>query len=502
MKGVIYARYSEGPRQTDQSIEGQVADCKAFAAAKGIDIIEIYADRHVSGKSIDGRDEFQRMMKDADRRLFDAVIVWKVDRFGRSREDIAVNKIRLRKAGVTLMYAKESIPEGPEGILLESLMEGLAEYYSADLRQKVIRGMSESAKKGQFTCGQLPIGYRRDQDKRIAIDPDRAEAVRHVYSMYLGGASVNDLRDYLYAQGITSRKGSKLAQVVVYKMLRNERYMGKFDYRGITIPAEPIIDEETFARVQAMHKGREQNAAKKAKTDYLLSCKCHCAYCGRILVAESGRGRHGGVYHYYKCGGRKKQQPCELQPYRRDDLEDLVIRKTIEDVLTDDLIDRLVKKIMELQDADQREAPAAGLRKKLEENKKRQANIVTAIENGSARSLTARLAELEAEEDSLQTEIARAELKDPVIPESIIRSWLDSFRAGDRTDTQFRRRLVDTFVADVAVSNDEITIFYNITKTTASEGSDTAALVEFKKWYPNPTGPVIFRRWIVLQIAV
>ena len=105
MRGVIYARYSHGPHQTEQSIEGQVADCRAFAAQKGIDVLEVYADRHVSGTSTAGRDEFQRMLQDAERHKFDVVITWKIDRFGRSREDIALNKIRLRRAGFVLMYA-------------------------------------------------------------------------------------------------------------------------------------------------------------------------------------------------------------------------------------------------------------------------------------------------------------------------------------------------------------------------------------------------------------
>ena len=156
MRGVIYARYSPGPRQTDQSIEGQVADCKYYAEENGIDIIEVYADRKVSGKSVVGRDEFQRMLRDAERGLFDCVLVWKIDRFGRDRQDIALGKLTLKRAGVKLLYAKESVPEGPEGIILESVLEGLAEYYSADLRQKVIRGMKETAKKGQY-CGQ-PLG--------------------------------------------------------------------------------------------------------------------------------------------------------------------------------------------------------------------------------------------------------------------------------------------------------------------------------------------------------
>jgi DNA invertase Pin-like site-specific DNA recombinase len=155
MVGVIYARYSEGPRQTDQSIEGQVADCRAYAEQHGIQIADVYADRHISGRSVDGRDAFQQMIRDAEKRLFDCVIVWKVDRFGRSREDIAVNKMRLRRAGVVLMYARESVPDGPEGILMESLLEGLAEYYSADLRQKVVRGQRESAKKGRLPLAIL-----------------------------------------------------------------------------------------------------------------------------------------------------------------------------------------------------------------------------------------------------------------------------------------------------------------------------------------------------------
>lgn len=147
MTGVIYARYSEGPRQTDQSIEGQVADCQAFAAKNGINIIGLYADRHISGKSVDKRLEFQRMIRDAQDHKFDVVLVWKIDRFGRDRQDIAINKARLKRAGVKLMYAEESVPEGPEGIILESVLEGIAEYYSADLRQKVLRGRRETLKR-------------------------------------------------------------------------------------------------------------------------------------------------------------------------------------------------------------------------------------------------------------------------------------------------------------------------------------------------------------------
>lgn len=186
MRGVIYARYSPGPRQTEQSIEGQVADCQQYAEEHGIDIIEIYADRKVSGKSVVGRDEFQRMLRDAEKGRFDCVLVWKIDRFGRDRQDIAMGKMTLKRAGVKLMYARESVPEGPEGIILESVLEGLAEYYSADLRQKVIRGMRETAKKGQY-CGQsLPIGYKVDAERHIVVDEREAAVVREAFKLHIG----------------------------------------------------------------------------------------------------------------------------------------------------------------------------------------------------------------------------------------------------------------------------------------------------------------------------
>ncbi len=104
MLGAIYARYSAGPNQTDQSIEGQVADCQAYAERNGIQIVEIYADRHISGKSIVGRNEFQRMLHDAEQHRFECVIVWKIDRFGRDRQDIALSKMKLkRRASVCCM---------------------------------------------------------------------------------------------------------------------------------------------------------------------------------------------------------------------------------------------------------------------------------------------------------------------------------------------------------------------------------------------------------------
>ena len=157
MKAVIYARYSSD-NQREESIEGQIRECTAFAEKNGITILRHYIDRAFSAKT-DNRPEFQNMIKDSGKRLFDMIIVWKLDRFARNRYDSARYKAALKKNGVKVVSATEVISDGAEGIILESVLEGYAEYYSADLSEKVVRGMTENALKCKYNGGTRPIGY-------------------------------------------------------------------------------------------------------------------------------------------------------------------------------------------------------------------------------------------------------------------------------------------------------------------------------------------------------
>ena len=508
MTGVIYARYSEGPRQTDQSIEGQVADCTAFAERNGIDIVEIYADRHISGKSVDGRFEFQRMISDAIDHKFDVVIVWKIDRFGRDRQDIAINKARLKRAGVKLMYAEESVPEGPEGIILESVLEGIAEYYSADLRQKVMRGRRETLKKGLY-CGQiLPIGYRADENRHIVIDEETAPAVREVFRMYAAGAQMKECVAYLNSKGVSSRRGTKISKSVVYRMFRNEKYLGIFDSSGIELRATPLIDEATFrACAENFDKPRNANAAGKASVDFLLSCKCFCGYCMTMLVGESGRGKKGKKYYYYKCGNKKRGGSCELKPIRKEELEGLVLEVTLEHMLTDETIKFLTDEVLRIQELDLANDPAAMYRSKLDSCRKRQRNILAAIEESGSRGLATRLTELEEEERELILELKKAEIKRPRLSREEIEGWLRSFRGGDVEDEEFCSRLLDTFVARVELKNDVAIIYYNISdknkrKKVVSLCSDTTRLLEQSDMYSNSYKPFIYKGYIVILVPL
>ena len=164
---VIYARYSSHA-QRDVSIEQQVADCEAYAKMNNLRVVKVYADRALSGTS-DKRPEFQKMLRDAERGRWSYVLCWKVDRFARNRYDSATYKFRLKRYGVRVIYAKESIPDGPEGILLESVLEGSAEYYSANLSQNIKRGMRYNALACKVNNGSMPFGYCKGPDGRFAI---------------------------------------------------------------------------------------------------------------------------------------------------------------------------------------------------------------------------------------------------------------------------------------------------------------------------------------------
>ena len=217
MTAVIYARYSSD-NQREESIEGQIRECTAYAEKNDITIVKHYIDRAISAKT-DNRPQFQQMIKDSDKKLFDIVLVWKLDRFARNRYDSARYKTQLKKNGVKLVSATEIISEGPEGIILESVLEGYAEYYSADLSEKVIRGMTENALKGKFTGGAIPFGYTINADRRFEIDPLTAPFVAETFQRYNDGQTMREIRDWLNEKGIKNKRGGPMTFNTIQHML-------------------------------------------------------------------------------------------------------------------------------------------------------------------------------------------------------------------------------------------------------------------------------------------
>jgi len=234
MTGVIYARYSSD-NQREESIEGQLRECQAFARKNDITLLEPYIDRALSAKT-DNRPNFQKMIKDSAAKKFDIVIVWKLDRFARNRFDSAHYKSVLRKNGVKVVSATEAIYEGAEGILLESMLEGMAEYYSAEFSEKVVRGLTENALKCKYNGGTLPIGYTVDENQFFQIDPATAPAVLDAFKKYAKGATMQEIKDELNIKGIRTSKGTKITLNTVTRMLHNRRYIGEYQYRDVVVP--------------------------------------------------------------------------------------------------------------------------------------------------------------------------------------------------------------------------------------------------------------------------
>ena len=167
MRAVIYARYSSD-NQREESIEGQLRECSAYAERKGYTIVKTYADRAISGKKADNRPQFMQMIADSKQKLFDTVIVWKIDRFSRDKYDSVFYKNNLRKNGVSVVSATEPIDDTPEGQLMESIFEGFSVYYIKDLSLKVSRGMTENVLNKKFNGGVITYGYRIDENRHFS----------------------------------------------------------------------------------------------------------------------------------------------------------------------------------------------------------------------------------------------------------------------------------------------------------------------------------------------
>lgn len=170
MNVVIYARYSSH-NQNDQSIEGQIAECEKFCKRNNYNVVATYIDRAKSGTK-DNRDQFQQMIKDSEKHGFNGIVVYQLDRFARNRYDSAINKSKLKKNNVRVMSARENINDDASGILMESVLEGMAEYFSAELGQKVKRGMKINADNCYYNGGTIPLGF-----KVIEIESDTKDAL-------------------------------------------------------------------------------------------------------------------------------------------------------------------------------------------------------------------------------------------------------------------------------------------------------------------------------------
>lgn len=443
---VIYARFSSSG-QREESIEGQLRECREYADRLGLNVIGEYADHALTGTN-DKRPDFQRMIRDSSKGQFQVLIVWKSDRFARNRYDSAIYKARLKQNGVRVLYAKESIPDGPEGIILESVMEGYAEYYSANLSQNVKRGLYDSALKLGW-LGQRVYGLRPGADGRYEIDPATAPIVRRIFEEYATGRPTVEICRKLNEEGYRTIRGNRWNKNSLRGMLKNQKYCGIYEYADIRvedgIPA--IVSKELFEKVQKMTtRHHEKPAAKKIDGGFLLTGKLFCGHCGELMTGDGGTSKTGRVYQYYTCNNRRLKK-CDKKRASKQWIEDLIVQKLTEIANDDDVINAFADRYMEWQEKDRVQTELQGLEEKLRKVESSIKNMMDAIESGFVSdSIKSRIVELEAEKVSLEKGIAKEKISAPLLQREQVIYFLRRFRNGNLEDVSWRILVVETFL--------------------------------------------------------
>ena len=423
--------------------------------------------------------------------------MYTLDRFARNRYDSAIYKAKLKRNGVRIFYAKQPMPDTPEGIILESVLEGYAEYYSENLARSIKRGLKENALHG-IAMGSPVLGYKIGNDRQYEIDPVGAKAVRTIFTMYAEGKSKTQIVNWLNEHGFKTSRGNAFNKNSLSRILRNDKYIGVYRYDDVVLEdaVPPIIDKTLFDKVQATFRHNYTARAKaKAIEDYLLTTKVFCGHCGEPMVGESGTSKTGKVHHYYKCVNRKRKHNCEKKVEKKEWLERTVVEFTVQQVLTDENIEKISTRAMELIEKELQDTSVLiGLQERLKETNKRIKNLMSAIEQGIITPTTKeRLEELEEERRDLEGQIAREEMKKPLLTKERIMYWLESFKRGDIEDVEYQRRIIDTLVNSVYVYDDgdkgrRLVLTFNISgnNTLTISSSDIERTAPPDSSYSNP----------------
>lgn len=462
-KAVIYARYSSHS-QTEQSIEGQLAAAYKYASEKGYTVISEYCDRAKTGTN-DNREAFQKMLRDTQKHAFTVIIVWKVDRFGRNREEITFNKHKCKRNGVRVEYVAENITDGPEGVILESVLEGMAEYYSLQLSQNVKRGQLEAAKKHKVISGRVPYGYKVGEDGTYAIDEATATNVRTIFDMYTTGSSIREIEKWLNVHGIMNRTGNPFTKSTLSSLLNNERYMGVYTFKNIireenVIP--PIVSKATFERCQyLLHQHRRMPSHRWSYSNYLLTGKVFCAYCGSPMVGESGSNTYKRKYTYYKCLANKRGHSCKFKAVPQNDLEALVMEKAMaalrvwETTLNKKLFSCTSRVCVEKSVTEE----------VLHKTEAAIANLVLSVEQGMPyERVKDRIAHLEQEAHALSQQISEMRLQERSITEAQVHYFLKQFLGLDWTNLKAQQNIISLLVNRIEVGDQELKIALNLTE--------------------------------------
>ncbi len=492
-KAVLYARFSSD-NQRDESIDAQIRAMTKYCRENEVIIMEHYCDRARSATT-DDRPEFLRMINDSKQRQFNIVLVHKLDRFARNRYDSSRYRNQLKKNGVLLVSVLENFDDSPESIIMESLLEGMAEYYSKNLSREVTKGHHENALQCKHNGGRPPFGFRVNPETQLyEIDEDEANAVRFIFQSFDEGKSYDYIINELNRLGFKTRDGNPFGKNLIHEMLKNEKYRGvyiynrraakgpdgkfnshqnKFDDEIVRIQdgMPRIVSDELFESVNRIlcSRKRLKNYSGKKHT-YLLTGKIFCGNCGS---AYSGGTRRSGKknkteYSSYTCSTKHRYSgiKCKNKEIRREYIEDYVLREILRVVLSDEKIPTLVKKYqdyyaMKLGGAD---GELNTLRSRIKEAECKIKNLVSVIASTGSTALLSALTEQESEKARLESElvIAESNLRASVLTEEeITAAYKNARELFLEGSVEAKRQLISLYLDKVLVFDDYVEVYLN-----------------------------------------
>ena len=462
----IYARYSSH-NQKDASIEQQVDQATKYAADLGLEIVAVYADRAVSGKT-DRRPNFQRMMRDAENGKFRVLVAWKSNRIGRNMLQAMQNEQRLQDAGISVLYTEEEFDDTAAGRFAARSMMNVNQFYSENMAEDIKRGMVDNAMRCMVASGAIPYGYKSGEGLKYEIDEPKAEIVREIYRRVPHGDSYADIANDLNARGLKTRMGNPWNKGSFHTILRNERYTGVYIYEDIRIDGgiPTIIDKNLFYQVQEALKVRKSASRRSSVgVDYILTGKLFCGYCKAPMVGLSGTSKTGNLHYYYACQGKRTQKNCRKENVRKDQIEQ-AITSAIQNALHDqEIVNWIADQAVAYSEQQLQCSDLAILEAELSDVKTAIKNLLTAIEQGIITPTTrSRMLELEQEQARLSARITAEKSQMITVSREDVIAWIAIMREGKITDKKYQAKLVNDFLKAVYCYDDHLKIFFSFDK--------------------------------------
>lgn len=489
---VIYGRYSSN-NQREESLDAQIRACREYAKKNNFEIVKIYTDAAKTGTN-SNREQFQLMIEESGKKLFKHLIIHKLDRFSRNKYDSAIYKMKLKDNGIKLHSVTENLDGSPESIILESLLEGMAQYYSINLGREAMKGMKESAYNCTHLGGFAPLGYDVDPvTKKYIINKPEAKIVEMIFDKYAGGIGYNQILAYLNGKGYLTKQGNPFGKNSLHSILKNEKYTGTFIFNqrqeksmaGKRNPKRKpeeeiirvkggmpaIVDMETFNKVQEkMVKNLKNGGRHKAKEVYLLSGLIYCGECESSMSGNTRLcGRNKSKYSSYRCSDRAQHKGCCNKELRKEYLENYVLDELYNKLFSDVSIKKLSSMLNDYNQKKsvQNNEELTSANTQLAEVIKKISTIINLVSEAgvSIDTVKSQLKELEVKKEFLEGYIAELTLKNTenMISEEVICQLINNSREFILTKNLPEcRSFIENYIEKVLVYKDRVEVLFKV----------------------------------------